>query len=245
MFTPVLTWVSKPISTDWAISTKSDKALKLFDQFSFVGSNISSMESNANIRIGKSWTAINRFSVIWKSGLSDKIKRDFFHAVTVLILLFDFTPYIYRNMQKKLDRDYTRMLRTVLNKSWGQHPTKQLLNGHRCSISQISQVRQARHARYCRGSKDELINNIFRWTPTHGHTSVGRQANTYIYLLWTDTGCRLEYLPGAMANKNGLWGRIMRIWAINTTWWYFLEVVLVLMHLCYHDKAGHASILVT
>ena len=41
-----------------------------------------------NIRLVKAWTAINCFSFIWKSDLSDRIKRDFFQAVTVFILLY-------------------------------------------------------------------------------------------------------------------------------------------------------------
>ena len=40
-----------------------------------------------NIRFVKGWNAINRLSIIWKSNLSDKIKRDFFQAVGVSILL--------------------------------------------------------------------------------------------------------------------------------------------------------------
>ncbi len=33
-------------------------------------------------------------------------------------------------MEKKLDGNYTRMLRAILNKSWRQYPTKQQLYGH-------------------------------------------------------------------------------------------------------------------
>ena len=33
-------------------------------------------------------------------------------------------------MDKKLDGNYTRMLRSILNKSWRQLPTKQQLYGH-------------------------------------------------------------------------------------------------------------------
>ena len=35
----------------------------------------------------KAWTAIDRLSVIWKSDLTDKMKRSFFPAAVVLILL--------------------------------------------------------------------------------------------------------------------------------------------------------------
>ena len=32
-------------------------------------------------------------------------------------------------LEKKLDGNYTRMVRAILNKSWGQHPTKHKLYG--------------------------------------------------------------------------------------------------------------------
>ena len=37
--------------------------------------------------------------------------------------------------REKLDNNYTRMLRAILNKSWEQHPTKQQLYGHLPPIS--------------------------------------------------------------------------------------------------------------
>ena len=55
--------------------------LKLEDLFTYHGSNISSTESDVNIRIGKALTVIDRLLIIWKSDLPDKIKRDFFQAV--------------------------------------------------------------------------------------------------------------------------------------------------------------------
>ena len=36
------------------------KSLKLVDQFIYLGSNISFIESNVNTFIGKAWTAIDR-----------------------------------------------------------------------------------------------------------------------------------------------------------------------------------------
>ena len=34
---------------------------------------------------------------------------------------------LLQHFENKLDRNYTRMLRKVFNKSWTQHPTKQQL----------------------------------------------------------------------------------------------------------------------
>ena len=35
-----------------------------------------------------------------------------------------------KRLEKKLDGNYTRMLRTILNRSWQQHPTRRQLYGH-------------------------------------------------------------------------------------------------------------------
>ena len=56
-----------------AIFTLRGKLLKLVDQFTYLGSNILSIESDAIIRIGKAWKAIDSLLIIWKSDLSDKI----------------------------------------------------------------------------------------------------------------------------------------------------------------------------
>ena len=70
-------------------------------------------------------------------------------------------------MEKKLDGNYTRMLRTILNKFWRQHPIKHQLYGHLPPITKTIQVRWTRHAEHCRRSKEELISDILLWTPSH------------------------------------------------------------------------------
>ena len=60
------------------ISTLKNGHLKLVDKFTYLGSNVSSTENDINTRLAKAWTAIDRLSVIWKSDLTDKIKRSFF-----------------------------------------------------------------------------------------------------------------------------------------------------------------------
>ena len=60
------------------ISTLKGSSLKLVDKFTYLGSSVSSTETDINTRVAKAWTAINRLSVIWKSDLTDKMKRSFF-----------------------------------------------------------------------------------------------------------------------------------------------------------------------
>ena len=91
--------------------------------------------------------AIDRLSVIWKSELTDKIKRIFFQAAIVSILLYGYSTWVLtKQMEKKLDGYYTRMLRAILNKSWRQHPTKQQLYGHLPPIAKTIKIRRNRHA---------------------------------------------------------------------------------------------------
>ena len=41
-----------------------------------------------NMESGKAWTAIDRLYTIWKSDLTDKIKREFVKAVAASVLLY-------------------------------------------------------------------------------------------------------------------------------------------------------------
>ena len=70
-----------------------------------------------------------------------------------------------KRLEKKLDGNYTRMLRAILNKSWRQHPTRHQLYGHLPPIMKTIQVRWTRHAGHCWRSKDELISDVLLWTP--------------------------------------------------------------------------------
>ena len=90
---------------------------------------------------------IDRLSIIWKLNLTDKMKRSFFQAAVMSILLYGCTTWMLtKRLEKKLDGNYTRMLRTILNRSWQQHPTRCQLYGHLPPITKTIQVRRTRHA---------------------------------------------------------------------------------------------------
>ena len=120
----------------------------------------------------------------------------------VSILLYGCTTWTLRKRQeKKLDSNYTRMLRAILNKSWRQHPTKHQLYGHLPPITKTIQVRRTRHTGHCKKSRDELISDVLLWTPTYGQAKAGRPARTYIQQLCEDMGCSSENLPEAMNDR--------------------------------------------
>ena len=95
------------------------------------------------------------------------MKRSFFQAAVTSILLYGCTTWtLTRRLEKKLDGNYTRMLRAILNKSWRQHPTRHQQYSHLPPIMKTIQVRRTRHAGHCWRSRDELIRDVLLWTPT-------------------------------------------------------------------------------
>ena len=141
----------------------------------------------------------------------------FFQAVVVLILLYGcFTWTVTKCIERKIDGNYTQMQRTVLNKSWRQHLTKQKLYGYQQPISKTIQIRRARHEGHCWRSKGKLISDVLQWTSSHRRTKVGWLARTYLKQFCTDTGCSMEDLPRAMDDSDEWRERVTEILASGT-----------------------------
>ena len=130
------------------------------------------------------------------------MKRSFFQAAVVSVLLYGCTTWtLTKRLEKKLDGNYTRMLRAILNKSWQQHSTQHQLYGHLPPITKTIQVRRTRHAGHCWRSKDELISDVLLWTPAYGQSKSGWPAGTYIQQLCDGTGCHPEDQPGERGSE--------------------------------------------
>ena len=98
--------------------------------------------------------------------------------IAMSILLYEYTIWaLTKYRKKKLDGNYTRMLRTVLNKSWKQYPT----NNSSCTLTYIPSHKPFKHDKH-----------IKRGTPRLGLTSVDWPVKIYIHQLCVDTGCSLE-----------------------------------------------------
>ena len=189
--------------------------------FTYLGSSVSSTEKDIDKRLTKAWTAIDKLSVIWKSDLTDKMKLSFFQAAVISILLYGCTTWMLtKRLEKKLDSNYTRMLRANLNKSCRQHPTKHKPYGHLPPITITIKVRQIKHAGHCWRSRDELISDVLLWTPSYGQAKAGWQAQTYIQQLCEDMGCSSEDLPEAMNDREKWREKVRDIRADGTTWLY-------------------------
>ena len=200
------------------ISTLDGTSQKLVDKFTYLGSSVSSTEKEIDTRVTKAWIAIDKLSIIRKSDLTDEMKRSFFQVAVVLILLYGCTTWtLTKRLEKKIDGNYIRMLRAILNKSRRQHPTKHQLYSYLPPITKTIKVRRTRHAGHCWGNRDELISDVLLWTPTYGRAKAGRPAKTYIQQLCEDTGCSPEDLPEAMNDREKWRERVLDIRASGTT----------------------------
>ena len=119
-----------------------------------------------------------------------------------------------KRLEKKLDGNYTRVLRAILNKSRRQHPTTHQLYSHLPPITKTIQDRRTRH--FWR-SRDELISDVLQWTPTYGRAKAGRPARTYIQQLCEDTGRSPEDMTEAINDRKKWRERVRDIRASGTT----------------------------
>ena len=199
------------------ISTLDGTPLKLVDKFTYLGSSVESTEKDIETRLTKAWTAINRLSIIWKSDLTDKMKRSFFQAAVTSILLYGCTTWMLtKRLEKKLDGNCTRMLRAILNKSWRQHAIRHQMYGHLPPITKNFKLDEPDMQDSWK-TRDELIRDVLLWTPTHGRAKAGRSARTYIQQLCEDTGCCPEDLPRAMNDREEWRERVRDIRATSAT----------------------------
>ena len=186
------------------IKSKNNNIIKSVKEFVYLGSNINSTERDIQIRKGKAWGALEGLNIIWKSSLTDQLKRNFFKAAVESVLIYGSTTWTLKKHQEALlDGTYTRMLHAALKISWKKHPTKKRLYGHLPPISVSLRERRLRLAGHSWRSKSELASDTLLWNPMHRNRSIGRPCRTYIDQLADDSGCHLNDLPTAMSDREG------------------------------------------
>ena len=164
------------------------------------------------------------------------MKRNFFQAAVVSILLYGGTTWtLTKRLKKKLEGNYTRMLRAILNKSWRQHHTRHQLYDHLPPIKKTIQVRRTRHAGHCWRSRDVIIRDDLLRTPHIWPGKSRTTTRTDIQQRCEDTGCGPEDLPEAMNNRKKWRERVRDIRAVarhDDIYIYIYIYVCVCVCLC-------------
>ena len=181
---------------------QDNSQIKTVDNFVYLGSNISSTEKDVQFSIAKAWQALNGLSIVWKSSLSDSLKRAFFRATVQSVLLYGSSTWtLTRHLENRLDGTFTKMLRSILNVTWKDHPTKRRLYGSLPPVSSTIREQRLRFAGHCWRSKNEIVSDLVLWRPSHGFANRGRPRKTYIDQLTEDTNCKLHELKDEMDER--------------------------------------------
>lgn len=195
---------------DGQLVTLNGGDLKQVKDFQYLGSRISSCETDINIRIGKAWAALSKMNVIWKSNMNRQLKISLFRSTVETVLMYGSSTWtLTKTLKQKIDGVYTRMLRSILNINWKSHTTNKELYGDLPRVSQTIQERRLQFSGHCMRSKSEVISDVLLWEPSHGKRSRGRPAKTYIDQLVEDTGLEREDLQKAMEDRT-TWKGVIR-----------------------------------
>ena len=97
---------------------------------------IFSKKSSCVVIIASVYHCIGMYPVYIYMYISAWISRWQYNIAGSILLHGGTTWILTKRKEKKLDGNCTRMLRTVLNKSWKQHSTQQHLYDHSLPISQ-------------------------------------------------------------------------------------------------------------
>ena len=111
-------------STGNDIRTLNGTSLNTVDDFKYLGSYIRDSKNDFNIRKALAWSVYNKLHLIWKSNISKDTKLVFFRASVEGILLYVAeTRTKKKDLEKRLDGVYTRLLMRAQNLSWKDHHT--------------------------------------------------------------------------------------------------------------------------
>ena len=134
--------------------------------FTYLGRNVSSTESHLNIYQAKARIDIDRLSIILKYDLSEKIKQDFFQALS--ILLNGCTTWtLTKRIEKRLDGEN----KTCYELSWTNRGSNTPRNNRSTSIyvSSLKPSKQDGQDMWDtagEAKKKQLISDVLLWTPT-------------------------------------------------------------------------------
>jgi hypothetical protein len=135
--------------------------IKVVDDFKYLGSWINNSMKDVNVRIGQAWTAATKMRNIWTSFLTEELKRKFFQATIVSILLYGCETWTMTvAIQKKLDGAYTKLLRYISNVSWRDHIPNSVLYSGLPIISSVVRQRRLRFAGHCYRATNQPIHHL-------------------------------------------------------------------------------------
>ena len=138
--------------------------------------------------------------VFWTSGISTKMKIKLFKACIESILNYDSETWILsKQLKKRLDGTYTRLLLRVQSIKWRQHFTLQQIYGNLAKVSAVVRMRRNCFVGHCLHAKKEIISDLLFWSLSHQKR--GRKP-------LRDSNTDIPSLVNIMENRN-LWKKLV------------------------------------
>ena len=163
--------------------------LEVVDDFNYLGAWIASTQKDIRNRRARAWSALHSMNKVWKSGMSDNLKRRLFVTTVESVLVYGCEAWsLTVKDEKALDGVYTRMLRAALNVSWQDHIRNVDLYGFLPRLTDTIRQRRMRLAGHCMRHPELTASQLILWEPSHGRRYRGGRHATYIDTLRRDTG---------------------------------------------------------
>ena len=105
---------------DQEITVKSinNVEIKQVENFKYLGDWLKSSEDDINTRIARAWSVCHRLNRIWKSTMKKCLKLRVFQSTVESVLLYNANTWtLTKELTKRIDGSYTKMLRMTLNVS--------------------------------------------------------------------------------------------------------------------------------
>ena len=185
------------------IKTSDGSILEEVDDFTYLGSLVSSSRADIAKRIGLAWAAHNKMSRIWRSTLSRKTKTRLFRSTVESVFLYRNAVWaLTETLAKKIYSCFTRQLRSALGFTWIDCVrNKELYAEVPKATDTIKQKRDSSWLIIAIGTQS-AASNIVLWTPNHSKRGRGRPARTFVQQLPDDTGLREREMASLMSNRD-------------------------------------------
>ena len=140
------------------LKTIGGNAIKIVENFKYLGSWLRSSEQDIKVRKALTWDACHKLNRVWNSPLKRNIKVRLFLATVESVLLYGSNTWtLTKKLEQQLDGSYTRMLRKALNVWWRQHMTNEELYKNLQNVSKKIAGRRLRLAGHCLTSRRNNI----------------------------------------------------------------------------------------
>ena len=139
-----------------------------------------------------------------------ELKIQFFRSTVESVLLYGSESWtLTKKMEKRLDGNYTRLLKKGKNITWKEKKTNEELYGNLGCISNVIRTRRLRFIGHVWRLPEETLHRPLLWDPKQGRRSRGRPRATFMEQVHRYTNLTKEELATAMQDREE-WRRIVK-----------------------------------